>query len=718
MRSIPLLAALGAGLVIASSSATAYSPAGLGPQGELFERALAQAGLTPADARFDLHDRAYFGGDKYRLPFFDGLTEDPWKLSPHVRKLSAMLVEKAGDPATVLISAQSRISAGVRLGLTGDVLEKYSQRVTELGADNLAVALSEYEGVPVEAYRNLQGYDSLPPAIRDNAALLLFVLPDVQEYRTRGLTQPMLDLGLNPLEVQTKVLEAARAEEEDDDLGNQLDTTLLIEKLLDHTDQHLLNTGATLLAIAAQRVRDNLAAEQATLQTAQWGYSADTTFGRIELSSNSTEASVDVPLVLAIHGYGDDNFLMTPAAKRGLGEAYNNAASVIIDLGGNDNYASTDDAIHGFGAGVFGYGYVYDLGGDDSYKSGFIGQGSGIFGTGLLYDASGNDSYTSVASSQGSGQYGSGLLIDLAGNDTYNCFQTSQGYGYTRGIGLLLDASGDDRYIANDSDIRFPGPQTAEHNTSMSQGVGNGRRGDYLDGHSWAGGVGMLIDGAGSDSYSCGVFGQACSYWYGTGILCDKGPGSDSFSGIWYVQGSGAHFGLACLQNEEGDDRYLATMNMAQGAGHDFSLSWFEDASGNDSYSAPNLSLGGANANGLGFFWDAAGNDTYRSKGVTLGCGGGVAAPSLRQFMLNLGVFVDGGGSDIYEEELPPPAADATGSAQNQSGTAITPPGAGPTYRPWDFAGNGRAWSRPGTSIDTDGKPVCSLEWGVGIDAP
>ncbi len=717
MRSIPLLAMLLAGLVFANSSATAYSTAELGPQGALFEQALAQVGLTPADARFDIQDRAYFGGDKYRLPFYDGLIEDPWKLSPHVRKLSDMLLEKASDPATVMISSQSRIGAGIRLGLTGDILEKYSKRVSDLGADNLAVALSEYEGVPVEAFRNLEGYDSLPAAIRDNAALLIFVLPDVQEYRTRGLTKPMLDLGLNPLEVQTKVLEAAKAEEEDDDLGNQLDTTLLIEQLLDKTDQQLLNTGATLLAVAAQRVRDNLAAAQPELWSAKWRYSADTTFGRIELTSDSADVSVDAALVLAIHGYGDDNYAMTSAAKRGLGEAYNNAASVIFDLGGDDNYASVEDAIHGFGAGVFGYGYVYDLGGNDHYKAGFIGQGSGIFGTGLLYDAAGDDSYSAVASSQGSGQYGTGILVDLAGNDRYESFQTSQGYGYTRGVGLLLDAAGEDQYIANDTEIRFPGPQTAEHNTSMCQGVGNGRRGDYLDGHSWAGGVGMLIDGGGTDSYSCGVFGQACSYWYGTGILCDKGSESDGFKGIWYVQGSGAHFGLSCLQNDGGNDSYLATINMAQGAGHDFSLSWFEDRAGNDSYSAPNLSLGGANANGIGIFWDAAGDDSYRSKGVTLGCGGGVSAPSLRQYMLNLGIFVDGGGRDIYEEEVPPPAPDAAGAPENQSGTPITPPGAGPTYRPWDFAGNDKAWLRPGQSLDADGKSACDLEWGVGIDA-
>jgi hypothetical protein len=58
--------------------------------------------------------------------------------------------------------------------------------------------------------------------------------------------------------------------------------------------------------------------------------------------------------------------------------------------------------------------------------------------------------------------------------------------------------------------------------------------------------------------------------------------------------------------------------------------------------------------------------------------------------MLNLGVFVDGGGHDAYWEDKSPdqPAA-------------------------WDFAGDGKAWQRPGMS-----EPAMPNEYGVGIDAP
>ncbi|MBI3271833.1 MAG: hypothetical protein HYZ53_22770 [Planctomycetes bacterium] len=39
---------------------------------------------------------------------------------------------------------------------------------------------------------------------------------------------------------------------------------------------------------------------------------------------------------------------------------------------------------------------------------------------------------------------------------------------------------------------------------SNAQGRGKGRRGDGADGHSWAGGLGALLDCEGDDRYSAG----------------------------------------------------------------------------------------------------------------------------------------------------------------------------------------------------------------------
>ncbi len=52
----------------------------------------------------------------------------------------------------------------------------------------------------------------LDPVLRDNAALLLFVMPDVLEYRRLGLTEPIKALGLDPQEVYDKVLKSTLGE--------------------------------------------------------------------------------------------------------------------------------------------------------------------------------------------------------------------------------------------------------------------------------------------------------------------------------------------------------------------------------------------------------------------------------------------------------------------------------------------------------------------------
>lgn len=703
MRTLSALLLLVALAIALSASARQAPTAALGPQGALFEQALAQAGLTPDDMRFDMGDRSFWGGDKYRLPFFDTFQADPWKLSPYARKLSELMLSQAGDPATLLVSAQSRLNTGIRMGLTGDPLTSYQARITNLGADSLAVALAELDqsvgisGAKTETYKlrdgSSAGYDALPPVVRDNAALVLFAMRDALAYRDEALTQPILALGHDPQSVFTQVVAATLGDEQNDDVHGQLSTTLLIERLLDTVDFQLLNTGSTLLALAAQRAAQNLKAEADKQPFPDMVWAAETKLGWVFITSRDRlRHDVERPLLnLALRG---DDF--NPDAL-GATDDYLHGASVSIDLSGNDTYGSAEERGRSAAAGIFGYGLMLDLAGDDTYYSTHMSQGFGLFGTGLLYDAAGDDSYTSITNAQGCGIYGTGVLVDAGGNDQYHSYQYSQGYGFTKGVGLLLDAGGDDSYDANDTDIRFGGPQTALHNTSMSQGMGNGRRGDYLDGHSWAGGVGMLLDGGGTDSYSCGTFGQGCSYWYGTGMLVDKGDGADSYRGIWYVQGSGAHFGLSVLQDEGGNDKYWASHNMAQGAGHDWTLSWFEDSAGDDDYTAPNLSLGGANANGIGVFWDKAGNDVYRSLGCTLGCAGGVGVPSLREFMLNIGVFVDGGGRDTYLEI----------TKRDQENPALEL-----ETQPWDFAGDGKAWTRAGMTT-----PAIQQEYGVGVDA-
>jgi len=666
----------------------------------LFQQALAQVWLAPEQMHLDAQQRSFYGGDKNRLPFFDALWDDPWRISPYARRITDALLDKHDDLPTVLMSAQGRLNQAVRLGLTGDVLAPYQQRVDELGADSLAVALAELEqhqgnaAAKSEDYkqpglRATGNYAQLPPVLRDNAALLLFVIPDVLEYRQRALTQPIERLGLDPQAVYDRVLESTLAGEQDDeqvDPIRELDDTLLIEQLLDNVDFTLLNTGATLLTIAVQKVCANLQAGQADVVNYTEIYGVATSLGYLRLGDfRGKQFAADAPQLLhiATRDSGQPGTACT--------SCYANPISLCIALNGEppaDNGAQWSGRC---AAGIFGYGILADLAGNDVYASEDAAQGFGLFGTGILYDAAGADSYSCVLAGQGSGIYGTGLLIDGDGNDTHTCYEAAQGYGFTKGVGLLLDAgAGSDTYVADDTDIRFPSPQSAEHNVSMAQGVGNGLRADFTNGHSWAGGVGILIDGGGDDTYTCGVFGQGCAYWYGVGILADKG-GDDSYYGLWYVQGAGAHFGVAILQDDAGDDTYRGPMNQNLGAGHDFTVAWFEDRAGNDSYEGCNLSLGTGNANGMGVFWDAAGDDSYLTRGITLGQSGGVAPASLREYMLTLGVFVDGGGHDTYREY---------GAEGEQPA-------------PYSFAGDGLQWTRPSSS-----QPPMPLELGCAVDAP
>lgn len=672
--------------------ALAYSPAELDPQTPLFTQALAQCGLGLDDLAVDQADRALWGGDKYRLPYFDVLMGEPLKISPFVQRQTDMLVANSNNIATTLIAAQSRLNQGVRLGLTGDVLEPYKKRVEELGPDCLAVALMELDKYAGKSEAKKEdyidaNYGKVDPLLRDNAALLLFVMPDTLEYRRLGLTEPINALGLDPQEVYETVLKSTLANEQDDEVEGAMETTLLIEKLLDHVDFPLLNTGATLLALAVQKVCDAMqpSIEKLSTSPAAPYFSIETQLGWVRIGDMTNRFFTQDPVLLQL----SSNLPLYPTMASKTA-SYANAISVAISLFG--------DAQTGSGAGIFGYGLYASLDRAAS-RYGSIqsdaaalesgAQGFGLFGTGILYDAGGDDTYSGLAACQGCGIYGTGLLIDGGGNDRYECYQQGQGFGFTGGVGLLLDVTGNDTYIANDTDIKYPSAQSKEHNGSLSQGFGFGRRGDYLDGHSWAGGVGLLVDGAGDDAYSCGIFGQGGAYWYGVGILADKG-GDDSYLGQWYCQGSAAHFALGILQDTAGNDKYSSKMNMCGGAGHDFSLGWLEDRAGNDAYDMPNLSLGGGNANGVGVFCDVAGDDNYLSSGVTLGQGGVAGSGSVRDFIMTLGVFVDGGGADMYMERQPEGAAP----------------------KPFAFCGDGMAWMRPGASA-----PPVPGEHGCGVDA-
>lgn len=401
----------------------------------------------------------------------------------------------------------------------------------------------------------------------------------------------------------------------------------------------------------------------------------ETPFGRVLINGSGADVIPDDGPYLLIVDPGGDDIYHAGGAACGL----DNPVSVLIDVTGDDRYVTRertsttspagapttqprDNAAPAlpasrpaegkqalpcaFGAGMLGIGILIDCAGSDAYEVRECGLGYGLFGVGLLDDWAGEDSYSAVSEAQAAAVAGMGLLIDRAGSDTYRSFTVSQAFAGVSGMAALIDLGGDDRYVADDTEIRFASAQSPQHNNSMCQAAAVGLRADYVDGYSLPGGVAILLDAAGNDEYSCGVFGQGTGYWLGAGFLIDA-AGDDKYSGVWYVQGAAAHFALGALLDESGDDSYTATMATSQGTGHDLSLGFLADLEGNDVYRAAGLTMGSGNESGIGIVIDAAGDDRYETPpDASLGW---VNAPAgVRATMPTVGLFLDAGGRDAY----------------------------------------------------------------------
>jgi len=634
-----------------------------------FDKALDRVGLTRQNMAFDYGDMSNFGGDRFAIPLFYTLHSDFFKIEHYSDNFKQSVKRNSDNLQNLIGFASSRLDEGVRRGLIGDPLDSINPLLDQ--PDPLARAVTsllEWQNAaprPSAANTLTDRAKSVPLQLQRMAALIIYASIDTLGYRRMAFKQAAKEFDLAEMYSKSQTLLAS-----DSDI---IDFTL--ERFASNVDFKYLYTHVQDLARAVDFAVDSL--EKQTFGT-QFSFDWDTPLGKVVIKDGSDDFYPDGEYFLIIDAGGNDRY-----EGGGANRSVDNWISVLIDLGGNDIYKSELENTPTFGAGVMGYAFLVDSEGDDSYSGRNMTGGIGLFGVGALMDRSGKDSYDGFICSQGSGQFGIGILSDLEGNDKYHAYLLAQGFGFTKGMGMLIDMQGDDEYYADTLDIVFPASQTKDYNSNLAQGVGFGKRADYVDGHSWGGGIGMLVDAQGNDIYSAGLFAQGCAYWYAIGMLIDD-SGDDIYNGVWYVQGSGAHFGLGILIDSSGNDHYTATMNMAQGAGHDFTLGTLIDCGGDDTYDAPNLSLGGGNANGIGIFWDKSGDDIYRvSAATTLGRSNVASRGNLRDNMLCLGLFLDTGGNDSYP--------------------------AGDEYR---FAANNRLWTQRGTNTD---EPL-EVEKGVGFD--
>lgn len=289
--------------------------------------------------------------------------------------------------------------------------------------------------------------------------------------------------------------------------------------------------------------------------------------------------------------------------------------SMALDLGGDDHYNHNARAA---GAGFTGVGILIDAAGDDRYEAARCAQGIGQFGLGLLADLGGNDVYDLKYSGQGCGYFGVGLLFDVDGNDRYNIYADGQGLGGVAGVGVLADRAGNDTYTAErkHSLTGRPSYHSPDLDVAVSnaQGVGMGRRGDGSDGHSWAGGLGALLDGGGDDTYTSGNWAMGTGYWFGIGLLHDR-EGDDAYHGVCYTQATGAHFCIGALVDEAGDDKHFAEENAHSSIAwaHDFTISILLNEGGNDLYRVDTGGLAYGINRSVAMMIDTAGDDTYRT---------------------------------------------------------------------------------------------------------
>jgi len=633
--------------------------------GAEYARALAAVGLDRRDARCTPAELSIAGQGRFRTALYEALQADPALADRYARTLREAAFAAAPSTEKAAMFAAARVDAGVRITLLGDPLKE-------------EVAVAEAPGALEESLRALgatsvPSAEALPPRVRAAAALVLRAA-----LRARGWVDRALE-GVPPA-AASAALESLLLAPDDEDPGARA----AFERAVAAVELPYLARAAAETAVAADLASRWLAGEG---PAPPFEWRCATPAGEVLLRGGGDDADGDAdrgPFLLRIDAGGNDAYAAGAASSPAC------PISVLLDASGNDSYEGRAGA-PAFAAGWRGVGILIDLAGDDRYVLGegvSLGLGAGVLGAGVLLDAAGDDRYRGTGLCMGAAAAGFGVLSDLGGSERYHALSWAQGFGFVRGSGLLADLAGDDVYELDDTPGRRPSPQSKEHNVSLGQGAGYGLRSDYLDGHSLAGGVGVLADREGADSYSCGVFGQGVGYWMGVGLLLEGG-GSDRYSGVWYCQGATAHFAVGILDDASGDDSYAATMNMAQGAGHDYAVGVLLDRRGNDRYDAPNLSLGSGNANGVGLLVDAGGDDSYRSIGLTLG-GASVAtpadAPSLRHGSLTLGVFLDLGGTDTY--------LDREG-------------------RPHPFAGDGRAWTWAGRS----GATPFANERGAGVDA-
>jgi hypothetical protein len=635
-----------------------------GADGDVLTDLLARGGLT----RGDLGERASGPADgvPYRLPLHDALRAAPIGLPLLAQKQLSAAGRYGNDAAKLLfvLALQPRFPALTRgdanlrtAGTLAQAIDLLRQPldVPEPIAAAFAGAFGTVSGAPLPpaSRQAVREAERVPEAFREPLARLLLGLFDADRWvriAWRRVPTGVARSATHRRGLVDAVSDGSEFFPDVEDAARSLD------------GESLAYAGLKAVAASERAARELEAAvrggNSAPLATLRW--EIDTPRGRVLLAGTGNDRHVvapgQKPFLLLVDLGGDDVYEGTHAA----GLWPEQPVSVLLDLSGNDTYDAKGEG-PAQGSGLGGVGVLFDLAGDDRYIASERAQGFGQFGVGVLVDAAGKDDYRLGSAGQGAAVFGAGLLLDRKGDDRYEILHDGQGYGGPGGIGVLADLEGNDRYEAVRDPARAgrPDPRAdGQAATSNAQGAGIGRRGDGSDGHAWAGGLGVLVDAAGNDTYTCGTWCQGVGYWFGTGVLADGG-GNDRYEAVWYAQASAAHHGLGTLLDVAGEDRYTLSGTGGAGLGFawDFAAAVFVDLAGNDVYTAKRLVLGAAHLRSFALFLDASGDDRYdvASPGEAFGQVDDDPRWAVRDPLsprwheaTQAGLFLDLGGKDTY----------------------------------------------------------------------
>ncbi len=607
---------------------------------------------------------ALFAAPLENVTYARGLAQTAWdKLDP------AKLDQDTGRGARPLFEAVQRLGIDPKFG----GFRGYSVNLiaTEVPLEEAILKLYTVAGRDTRGFTF--GMDLPYPRVADRLREHVRVLPD-------GVSPILGQLVLNLIEARRWVDLAFRKVDGNDrltvatrlNIGEEMidavDYCPAFDDVARSWDEASLWYAAQISVDALDLARIKLQAwkNQRTDPPAEFAFEWETPWGWIRVLSHDTHSAVPGDNALLIVSLAGDNKYTGAVA----GANPTCPLSLLLDLEGADVYESDAPAQ---GAGLTGVGILLDAAGDDTYAGQRYAQGVGQFGFGLLADFSGNDKYDLHYSGQGCGYFGVGLLFDVTGDDTYDIWCDGQGLGGVNGVGVLADRTGNDRFVAERKhsitgrpSYHSPGLDVGVSNV---QGCGMGRRGDGSDGHSWAGGLGALLDGDGNDYYSAGNWCLGTGYWFGIGVLHDRG-GNDEYHGVAYSQGTGAHFCIGVCIDEAGDDQHLAEENSHSSLAwaHDFTIGILLNAAGDDLYKVDGSGMSYSVNRSISMLLDLDGSDRYeidltRREKDKAGLHPGFAmnAETFRARdgvgtyfadTTSLGLFLDVGGEDVYPGEF------------------------------------------------------------------